>query len=273
MEIVVAGRTVRFGNSAMAIDRDVPAVVFLHGAGMDHTVWQLQSRYIAHHGYRSIALNFPGHDKSAGPALETVEDMAAWVALVIDELGVAPAHVVGHSMGSLVALELAASSPASVASVILLGVSATMPVNSLLLDAAANNQHLAGELMTDWSHHSDAQIGGHDVPGYWQLASSSHLIDRCPPGTLAVDLAACNAYQGAVEAASKIDVPTTVIVGMADKMSRPKAAEPLIDELSDVSVVEIPNAGHMAMIEDSKAVRDAMMTALASAGTDADPEQ
>lgn len=264
METTVAGRKVRFGNSAMDVDRDVPAVLFLHGAGMDHTVWQLQSRYIAHHGYRSIAANFPGHDKSEGPPLSSIEEMAAWVADLIAVLDIAPAHVVGHSMGSLVALELAASTPASVRSVVLLGAAAAMPVNQALLDAATADQHLAGEMMTNWSHHSSAQIGGHDVPGYWQMASSSHLIDRCPAGTLAVDLNACNAYQGGIEAAAKIDAPVTVIIGDNDKMTSPRASKPLIDELSTPSVVTIENAGHMAMIEDSKAVRDAIMAALAS---------
>lgn len=264
METTVNGRKVRFGNSAMDIDRDVPAVVFLHGAGMDHTVWQLQSRYIAHHGYRSIAANFPGHDKSEGPPLSSVEDMAAWVAVLIDTLGVGPAHVVGHSMGSLVSLELAASHPEAVRSLILLGVAATMPVNQALLDASTNDQHQAGEMMTNWSHHATVQVGGHDVPGYWQLASSSHLIDRCPAGSLAVDLDACNAYQGGVAAASKLNVPVTMILGQNDKMTSPRSAEPLIDELDDVSVVTIENAGHMAMIEDSKAVRQAIMAALAA---------
>lgn len=264
METTIAGRKVRFGNSAMDIDRDVPAVVFLHGAGMDHTVWQLQSRYVAHHGYRSIAVNLPGHDKSEGPPLASIEDMAAWVGELITTLDVAPAHVVGHSMGSLVALELAASSPDVVRSLILLGTAAAMPVNQALLDAAANDQHMAGEMMTSWSHHTSVQVGGHDVPGYWQLASSSHLIDRCPAGTLAADLTACNAYQGGIEAASQIDAPVTLILGQNDKMTSPRAAEPLIDELGDVSVVTIPDAGHMAMIEDSKAVRQAIMAALAS---------
>ena len=264
METTVAGRKVRFGNSAMDVERDVPAVVFLHGAGMDHTVWQLQSRYVAHHGYRSIAVNFPGHDRSEGPPLSSVQDMAAWAAELIDTLNVAPAHVVGHSMGALVALELAASSPGSVRSLVLLGVAATMPVNQALLDAAASDQHLAGEMMTNWSHHASVQVGGHDVPGYWQMASSSHLIDRCPAGTLAVDLNACNAYESGVEAAGRVTAPVTMILGQNDKMTNPRAAEPLIDELGDVSVVSIANAGHMAMIEDSKAVRNALMAALAA---------
>ena len=264
METTVAGRKVRFGNSAMDVERDVPAVVFLHGAGMDHTVWQLQSRYVAHHGYRSIAVNFPGHDRSEGPPLSSVQDMAAWAAELIDTLNVAPAHVVGHSMGALVALELAASSPDSVRSLVLLGVAATMPVNQALLDAAASDQHLAGEMMTNWSHHASVQVGGHDVPGYWQMASSSHLIDRCPAGTLAVDLNACNAYESGVEAAGRVTAPVTMILGQNDKMTNPRAAEPLIDELGDVSVVSIANAGHMAMIEDSKSVRNALMAALAA---------
>lgn len=264
METTVAGRKVRFGNSAMDVDRDVPAVLFLHGAGMDHTVWQLQSRYVAHHGYRSIAANLPGHDKSEGPPLASIEEMATWAAELITTLDIAPAHVVGHSMGSLISLELAASHPDLVRSIILLGAAASMPVNQALLDAAASDQHLAGEMMTNWSHHSSAKIGGHDVPGYWQMASSSHLIDRCPKGSLAVDLNACNNYEGGMAAAGKITAPVTVIIGDNDKMTSPRASQPLLEEMANVSVVTIADAGHMAMIEDSKAVRNAVMKALSA---------
>jgi pimeloyl-ACP methyl ester carboxylesterase len=54
----------------------LPTVVFIHGAEHDHSVWSLQSRYLAHHGYSVLAFDLPGHMRSAGPALASVEAMA-----------------------------------------------------------------------------------------------------------------------------------------------------------------------------------------------------
>ena len=62
-----------------AFDAKLPTVVFVHGAQCDHSVWILQSRYLAHHGYGVLALDLPGHGRSAGPALESVEALAEWV--------------------------------------------------------------------------------------------------------------------------------------------------------------------------------------------------
>lgn len=262
MQVTIEGREVRFVTSATKLTNGDPGLVFLHGAGMDHSVWQLQSRYFAHHGYRSIAVDLPGHGRSEGPPLESVEDLAAWTALLIDKLDIGSAHVVGHSLGSLVALELAASNPAAVRSSILLGTAAELPVNESLLATAVTNQHLAGQLMTSWSHDLDTHTGGHDIPGYWQLGSSIHLFDRCPEGVMAADLRACDDYKGGLAAASEIIAPVTVIVGLADRMSRPEQVEPLLTTLRNVELVEIANAGHMAMIEASAAVRKAIADAL-----------
>ncbi len=65
-------------------DPALPTVVFMHGAQHDHSVWILQSRYLAHHGYGVLALDLPGHMRSAGPPLATVEAMADRVAAGID---------------------------------------------------------------------------------------------------------------------------------------------------------------------------------------------
>ncbi len=267
MKISIDDKSVRIGTSAMPLDRDVPAVVFLHGAGMDHSVWQLQSRYVAHHGYRSIAIDLPGHGHSDGPALESIADMAAWTAKVTAQLDLGAVHVVGHSMGALVALELAVSNPDAVRSLVLLGVGSVMPVNDELKDSSVNDQGHAADLMTAWSHDKPTYIGGHDVPGYWQLGSSTQLIMRCPEGSLSADFAACDSYLGAIDAAKAIAAPTTVIIGQKDKMSSPKSTAPLVEALAtegSVNTVEIPAVGHMAMIEDSKAVRKTIMAHLAT---------
>lgn len=80
-------------------DPSLPAVVFIHGAGMDHSVWALQSRYFAHHGRAVLSLDLPGHGRSQGAPLESIEAIADWLAGLLDAAGVEQAVLVGHSMG------------------------------------------------------------------------------------------------------------------------------------------------------------------------------
>src|SRR5213078_911220 len=96
------------------IDPEKPALVFLHGAGLDHSWFGLQSRYFGYHGWNVLALDLPGHGRSAGPALETVPAMADWLLRALDAAKVASAALVGHSMGTLIALDCAARHAARV---------------------------------------------------------------------------------------------------------------------------------------------------------------
>ena len=90
----------------------LPTAVFIHGAEHDHSVWALQSRYFAHHGFNVLAVDLPGHGRSAGPAAHRYRRaMADWLAALLDAAGVRARCVVGHSMGSLVALDFAARYP------------------------------------------------------------------------------------------------------------------------------------------------------------------
>ena len=57
------------------LDRDAPLTVLIHGAGMDHSVWSLQTRYLAHHGRSVLAVDLPGHGRSGGEPLVTIEDL------------------------------------------------------------------------------------------------------------------------------------------------------------------------------------------------------
>ena len=123
-------------TAAHELDPAKPTVVLLHGAGLDHSWFGLQSRYFGYHGCNVLALDFPGHGRSAGPPLETVENLADWVARVLDAAKVRSATVVGHSLGSLVAVECAARHPARVERIALIGVAYPMKVSESFLEAA-----------------------------------------------------------------------------------------------------------------------------------------
>jgi len=240
-------------------DKNLPAVLLLHGAGMDRTVWSLQARYLAHHGRAVLALDLPGHGKSAGPALNSIPEMADWVAKLLDKTEIPQAALVGHSMGALIALDLAARRPERVRTLALLGIAERMPVHPDLQAAADRNEELAAELITSWGHGRRGQVGGHPAPGLWMAGSAIRLIDRAADSVLAGDLAACNTYGEAKARAAAVRCPTLFLLGAADRMTPVAKAKPLIDAIAGARVVvTLPSAGHMMMTEQPDAVTDAL---------------
>jgi pimeloyl-ACP methyl ester carboxylesterase len=241
-----------------AFDKALPIVAMIHGAGMDRTVWSLQARYLAHHGRAVLAIDLPGHGKSAGPCLTSIDAMADWVAALLDKLEIAQAALVGHSMGSLIALDLAGRRPDRVRALALLGVAERMPVHPDLQGAADRNEELAAELIADWGHGRRGQVGGHPAPGLWMAGSAIRLVDRAPDGALAADLAACNSYDKARDRAAAVRCPALFILGAADRMTPPSKAKPLIETIAGARTVTLTGAGHMMMTEQPDAVTDAL---------------
>src|SRR5579859_5236122 len=105
MQLSVNGVEAFVATGGKSFDKSLPAVVFLHGAGFDHTTWALHSRWFAHHGYSVLAPDLPGHGRSSGPPLPTIAAMADWTAALLEAAGAQKAKLVGHSMGSLIAVE------------------------------------------------------------------------------------------------------------------------------------------------------------------------
>ena len=84
MKLTVNGRAVSATTGGTDFDPAKPAVIFLHGAGFDRTAWRLQTRWFAHHGRSVLAVDFPAHGWSDGPALDSIAAMADWTAALID---------------------------------------------------------------------------------------------------------------------------------------------------------------------------------------------
>ena len=258
MRLDVGGSEVYAYTGTRPVDPAKPAVVFVHGAASDHSVWLLQSRYFAHHGKGVLAVDLPGHGRSAGPALGSVDAIADWLPRVLDAAGLAQAALVGHSLGALAVLACAARHPARVAKVALLGPAVPMEVSEALLDAAKANDHVAYELINGWSTSAGKQLGGNTVPGMWLLGSAMRLMERTPPGVLHTDLAACNAWTGGLEAAAAVRCPSLVVIGARDIMAPPRAAKGLVEALAGARVVTLPDTGHAMMAEQPDAVLDAL---------------
>lgn len=258
MYFTVDGHETYAYTGARALVPAQPTVAFVHGAAHDHSVWALQSRYFAHHGFNALALDLPGHGKSAGLPLASVEAMADWLAAALAAAQVAQAALVGHSMGALACLEAAARHGGRVRQLALLGPSVPMPVSEVLLDAARADDHVAFELINGWSHSTPRQLGGNQVPGMWMTGSAMRLMERSAPGALHVDLTACNAYAGGLDAARAVRCPALVIMGERDLMAPARNADALLAALPDVRKVVLRGAGHALMAEQPDAVLDAL---------------
>ena len=257
MNLVIDGEAVFAATGGRPFDPRQPVVVFIHGAGMDHTVWALQTRYFAHHGRSVLAVDLPGHGRSGGSPLRSIEAMGDWVLRILDAAVVAQAALVGHSMGALIALAAAAAAaPGRARGLALLGAAERMPVHPELQAAADGDRRLAPELVASWGHGRSGHLGGNPAPGLWMMGGALTLLERAPAGVLGADLAACNAYGGALAAAARVTCPTLLLLGAADRMTPPAKAKPLAETIMGARTVILPDAGHMLMTERPDAVID-----------------
>src|SRR3954466_10758235 len=249
MQLSVNGVDTFVATGGRPFDPSLQAVVMLHGAGFDHSTWALHSRWFAHHGYSVLAPDLPGHGRSSGKPLPTVADMADWTAALLDAAGAAKARLVGHSMGSLIALETAARRPAKVSALSLIGTAATMTVGPDLLKAAEANDPTAIDMVSIWGLGFQAELGGSLAPGLWMHSAAQRVLEQGRPGVLFNDLSACDSYHNALVAAAQIAVPTTLILGERDMMTPAKAGKALAAALPNSRTVVLRGAGHMMMVE------------------------
>jgi len=263
MEVDFEGARIFAATGGKPFDGNLPTLVFVHGSAMDHSVFVLQTRYFRHHGFGVLAVDLPGHGRSGGAPLKTIEECGAWLLRYLSSLGVEKAALAGHSMGSLICLEAAAQGGDRITKLLLLGTAEAMPVHPDLMAAAEANDHLAYDLVTSWGHGRRAHFGGHASPGLWMLGGATRLLERALPGVMANDMAACAAYRNGLAAGAKVTCPTLLLLGSLDAMTPPKAAQSLARVLKHPTQLVLPNVGHMMTIEAPDATIDAMRGFLA----------
>ncbi len=262
MDITVDGKAAFAATGGQPFEAGRPSVVFIHGGGMDHSVWALQTRYFAYHGRNVLAVDLPGHGRTEAPALTTIAAMADWVMALLDGLGIEDAALAGHSMGSLVAFDAAARYPSRVTALALLGVSVPMPVTEMLLDAAENDDPAAFDMVTLWSHSRGGQTGASRAPGLWMTGAAVRLLERSRPGVLHADLKAADDYSGGLDLAPNITCPTLLVLAGHDAMTPAKAATPLAAAIPGARVTTLAGCGHMMMAERPDDVLDALISIL-----------
>ncbi len=262
MEFDILGRRAYAYTGGKRFDAALPVAVFIHGAQNDHSVWGLQSRYFAHHGFAVLAVDLPGHGRSAGPALASVEQMADWLNAVLDAAGTGKAVLVGHSMGSLIALEAAARRPERVAGIALVGTAYPMKVSPALLETAREREPVAIEMVNQWSHSSIAQKPSAPGPGFYVPGGSRRLMQRIaqrnPEQVFFTDFSACNDYANGEQAAAALACPALFLLGRRDVMTPPRAAATLASAMQRAQVVTLEGSGHALMAEQPDQVLETL---------------
>ena len=263
MQLQLNGKAAFAYTAAHDIDPAKRTIVFVHGAGLDHSWWGLQSRYFGYHGFNVLAVDLPGHGRSEGPPLSRVADMAEWVASLLQNQRIPKAAVVGHSMGSLISLEFAARYPEQAEKIALIGVAYPMKVSDAFLDAAKRNDQAAYDMETIWGHAPQVPFAGNPNPGMWMYGDTLARLGRLAPGVLHADLVACNSYSDGMEAAAKLACPVQFILGARDMMTPPRGAEDLIKKIEKSRSTRIAVSGHSLMAEAPDATLDALIGFLA----------
>ena len=258
MEFRVDGEPTFAATGGRVFDPAKPAILFVHGAANNHSVWHLPARHFAHHGFSVAAIDLPGHGRSAGETPESIDAMGAWLGRARDALELDRAVLAGHSMGALIALSAAAAEPERTEKLILLGPSTAMPVHDDLLDAARCNDHKAIDLITYWGLSRTSQIGGHRSPGLWMNGGGQRLLESAEDGVLAAGLAACAAFADGEDRARSVEAETLLILGERDMMTPMKGGLALARLIPDARHVVLAGCGHMMLAERPNETLDAM---------------
>ena len=253
MKIEVNGSQVFVGTGTGNHNRDAPAIVFVHGAAMDHTVWTAIARFFARHGFNVAAVDLPGHGHSGGTPFDSVEDMSGWLKHVIDSLDFQSASVVGHSMGSLVAMRFAHDHGDLTERISLLGTSLPMSVTPLLLNAAQANSYNAYLMANTWSHSPRGKLGSSDNPGVWMMGVGERLMGRCGADVFHADLQACNEFE--LEPAD-IGCPTLLVLGDADQMTPARAGLAVAEKIEGARTIRLEGCGHAMLTERPNQILD-----------------
>ena len=229
--------------------RGAPPVVLVHPVGLDLTYWAAQIEALCD-THDVVAFDLPGHGSSPGTPEDWTLDKAAGVlAQVIRSTGHDPAHVVGLSVGGMIAQALALSQPGLVRSLTLIDTAAAFPEQARAgmrerarMAREGGMQAVLPSTLQRWF-----------TPG--TVARRPDLIDRVTKTLLADDALVHAAMWDMISALDLvaqlplISCPTLILVGEHDPSSPPEAAQVLADNIAGAEMHVVPDASHMAPLE------------------------
>ena len=231
-----------------------PPIILIHGAGGMHLYWPPEIRRL--NGYCVYAIDLPGHGKSAiCDGQQSIGEYALHLVHWLESVRLPRAILVGHSMGSAIALALAIHHPEYVVGLGLIGGGARLRVHPDLLNYAADQTTFekVADLLVSCSFSSNAPSR------LVKLASKRILETR--QSVLYGDLQACNRFD-VMDRLGEVHQPTLVVCGADDQMTPLRYAQFLSNAIPNAQLSVIPNTGHMVMLEQPRLVADCLLTFL-----------
>jgi pimeloyl-ACP methyl ester carboxylesterase len=238
-----------WGNSP-EWDQRRKTIVFIHGSGGDHTAWVCQHRQLKN-DYNIAALELPGHGSSGGTGEQDVSRYAEWVRAALPAFNITRPVIIGHSLGAAIALTFAIRYGELLRGIVSFGGGGKMPVNPTILEGVQKNPE-AILAMT-------AKIAV--AKKNRERLSKVMLERRMDPIVWHGDFLACDRLD-ITEMFGRIKMPTLIICGTEDKMTPPAYAEVLRDSIPGARLALIPDAGHMAMMEEPEVFNEVLKTFL-----------
>ena len=231
-------------------------IIFVHGTGMDHTVWTLPVRHFLRKKKDVLAIDLPGHGNNKDKALSSIPNIADYIFTFLDKNSISNFSIVGHSMGSLIGLEMASKQPERVNALSMIGTAFPMQVNDALLDSAKNNSQIAIDILTFMGYSYSSRIGGNKNPGIWMTESTKRLMQKSGKGVIYKDLKACADFTDGLDKARRVKANVQLILGSNDYLTPKFKAQDLIQAFKNPVVEEIKGSGHSLMMEEPNKVLD-----------------
>lgn len=236
-------------------ERGAP-VVFVHGAGSNHLIWNSQLAALSGlaHAY---ALDLPGHGRSGGMGRRTIRGYADVVCAFMDALGIHSAVIAGHSMGGAVAQTLGLENSERVAGLVLVGTGARLRVLPAFLEGAVSDFANTARKFSDAEFAAAADLRLKEL--------SEQQLSMCDPKVFEGDLVACNTFD-LIPLVQEIRVPALVICGKEDWMTPVKYSQFLAGRMPSAQIRIVEGAGHLVMVEKPDEVSHALLEWIPSLG-------
>ena len=241
-----------FGNMAVEVDGTGDPVIMIHGLGGTSNVWTPQMSLFAD-GYQSIRPDLPGAGRTPPGTFVSIETLVECVSDIAKTLGIQNAHVLGHSMGTIVCQHLAVANPSLVRSLALFGplLEPPEPARQALRDRAALARR---EGMADIAD-ALVQAGISRETKEHQpitVALVREIMMRQPGEGYALNCEALASAQAAD--LSRITCPVLLMTGDEDVVAPPTIARTMDQNLERVRTVILPRCGHWTTFERPREV-------------------